>query len=112
MKPWIKNDRNYVDACLIAPNTDPKEPLKCYCVGCGEITEVKTKNSVELPDISLDANTNKLYFGEYLPLRIYQFARKDDDGKYRTCLCKKCLKDYKENEQWMKNLISSMALVS
>lgn len=90
------------------PNTDQKEPLKRYCIGCGEITEVKTKNFVELPDISLDVNTNKLYFGEYLPLRLYQFECKDDNGKYRTYLCKKCLKDYKENEQWMKNLILSI----
>lgn len=76
------------------PNTDPKEPLKYYCIGCGEITEVKSKSFVELP------------------VRAYQLARKCDDGKYRTCLCKKCLKDYKENEQWMKNLISSMDLIS
>lgn len=109
---WIKNNRNYVDACLIAPNTDPKEPLKYYCIGCGEITEVKSKSFVELPDIGLDVDTNKLYFGEDIPLRAYQLARKCDDGKYRTCLCKKCLKDYKENEQWIKNLISSMDLIS
>lgn len=53
------------------PNTDPKEPLKHYCIGCGKITEVKSKSFVELPDIGLDVYTNKLYFGEDIPLRAY-----------------------------------------
>lgn len=110
MEMWIENKGAYLRTRLIGLNTDPRKPLKCYCLGCGGEIKWCNKRLITLPDVDDNIDQNLLYLGkEYVPLRIYQSAHKGKDGKYRICLCKKCLKNFGGYEEWMKDFNSRTA---
>ena len=107
MEMWIENKGAYLRTRLFGLNTDPRKPFKCYCLGCGDEIKWNKKDLITLPYTNENIDQNLLYLGkEYVPLRIYQSAHKGDDGKYRICLCKKCLKTFGGYEEWIKDFKS------